>query len=74
MQLELTDAEKDAILRLGSDSDLEITHQTILDQLIAKGVLHLRTSDGNLDFTDFGESILDYLTDGGDLCRNLTTS
>ena len=69
MQLELSDAERDAILRLGSESDHEIIHQAILDQLVAKGVLHFRASDGNLDFTDVGESILDDLNDGGDSDR-----
>ena len=55
--IELSAEEKDAILRLGSDSDFEMLPIQLIEQLLSKGVLYRRASDGHLDFTDHGEAM-----------------
>lgn len=61
MAIELTEAERDVLLRLGSDSDYESVPRQVLDQLTAKGILYFRDPDRRLDFTELGNHILDEL-------------
>ena len=63
MTVSLTDDEKDVILRLGRESNFEFVSQQIIDQLLTKGILYHRPSDNHLDFTNFGEEVLEALQD-----------
>lgn len=59
--INLTDKQKEAILKLGSSSENEDVHLDILGELLNLGLLY-RRSDGNFDFTEVGEQIHDQLT------------
>ena len=60
--LELSAEEKDAILRLGKDSDIEVIKLELLQALVNKGILYHRPSDGHIDFTELGEATFDQLS------------
>jgi len=51
---------KEAILKLGRSSEIEIIPLDVLDELFNLGLIYKR-SDGNVDFTEVGERIYDQL-------------
>ena len=62
MDVSLTDAQRDAMIRLGDpESVSEAISLDVLNELLALGLLHKRPSEGNLDFTGLGEAVYDQL-------------
>jgi len=59
--IQLTDKQKEAILKLGRSSEIEVISLDVLDELLNLGLIY-RRSDGNFDSTDAGEQIYDQLT------------
>jgi hypothetical protein len=59
--IQLTDKQKEAILKLGRSSEIESIPLDVLDELFNLGLIY-RRSDGNFDSTDAGEQIYDQLT------------
>ena len=59
--IQLTDNQKEAILKLGRSSEHEDVPLDVLDELLNLGLIY-RRSDGNFDSTDAGEQIYDQLT------------
>ena len=59
--IQLTDKQKEAILKLGRSSENEVVPLDVLDELLNLGLIYKR-SDGNFDSTDAGEQIYDQLT------------
>ena len=61
MKLKLTKEQKEAILQLGDpDSDTELMSTDVFGELISLELIYKR-EDGNIDFTDLGESVYDDL-------------
>lgn len=56
----LTDAEHDALIKIGRPSSLEMIPQEALDGLARKGATH-RRENGSHDLTDLGESMYHYV-------------
>ena len=62
MNVTLTDAQRDAMMRLGDpESAFEAIPIDVLNELLALGLLHKRPSDGNLDLTQLGEAVYEQL-------------
>lgn len=60
--VELSDKQREVMFQLGdTESVHEVVPMELLQQLIQLGLLHHRSSDGNLDFTDLGEEVYDKL-------------
>lgn len=59
--LTLSTEEQDAILRLGSDSDVEVIAAAVLQKLMDRRLICRRSSDGHLDLTDAGIALYDVL-------------
>jgi hypothetical protein len=63
MDLQLTEKQRAAVLRFGDpESDPEVIAVEVLEELMSLGLVHKRSSDGKLDFTDLGESVYDELS------------
>jgi hypothetical protein len=59
--MNLTEEQVEALLKLGSpESDLEVVHPGMLQQLITLGLVYRRDSK-TIDFTDVGEAVYDEL-------------
>lgn len=57
---DLTEQEKDAMLRLGSPSNQEFLPIEVLDSLVRRGLVKKFTPD-RIDFTDLGEAVFEHL-------------
>lgn len=58
--IELTERQRDAIIKLGGSSSFEMIASDVWDELIALCLIHKR-SDGNYDLTQTGEEVYDKL-------------
>jgi hypothetical protein len=58
--IQLTDKQKEAILKLGRFSEIEAIPLDVLNELLNLGLIY-RRSDGNFDSTDAGERIYNQL-------------
>ena len=58
--IQLTDKQKEAILKLGRSSEIEVIPLYVLDELLNLGLIYKR-SDRNIDLTEAGEQIYDQL-------------
>jgi hypothetical protein len=58
--IQLTDEQKEVILKFGRSSEIEVVHLDVLDELLKLGLIYKR-SDEKLDFTEAGEQIYDQL-------------
>ncbi len=59
--IQLTDKQKEALLKLGKSSEIEDIPPEVWNELLNLGLIY-RRSDGNFDSTDDGEQIYDQLT------------
>jgi len=59
--IQLTDKQKEAILKLGKSSEIEDISPDVWNELLNLGLIY-RRSDGNFDSTEAGEQIYDQLT------------
>ena len=60
--MELTEEQRDAMLKLGDTSAAQIILLEVLEQLTELGLVYERDSDGHIDFTDVGELVYEQLT------------
>lgn len=58
--IQLTDKQKEVLLKLGGSSSLEMVPSDVWDELLALGLIYKR-SDGRFDLTDAGEQIYNQL-------------
>ena len=58
--IELTERQKEALIKLESSSSLEMVASDVWNELIALRLIH-RRSDGNYDLTQIGEKVYDEL-------------
>lgn len=55
--MELTKAQRDAILKIGKPNSVaEVVEPGVIEELLELGLLCRRSSDDRLDFTSLGES------------------
>ena len=60
--IELTERQREALIKLGSSSSLEMVASDVWNELIALRLIH-RHSNGKYDLTQIGEEVYDELMD-----------
>jgi hypothetical protein len=58
--IQLTDKQKEFLLKLGGSSSFEMVPSDVWDELLALGLMYKR-SDGRFDLTETGEQIYNQL-------------